>query len=353
MESSIVFLTQNLGDNQKFEESYLDNFISFFIKNYKVKENIKVLNSDGLNLDSFGENTFFIMEEEVFLASSDFEKEVFLDKSIILCENLSLLDVSVYNCVNKYQNVRKICEYILNFVMEKTQGELVKGLSKRAKIYVFYSPVTLSGTSVLAESFTYIKSSMGKKVLHLSLDAFHKIRFAGESIYSSSNYFSDEGKKMNLLNLEKMLTKYNNISYLKAFDYALDMSCLDEGDFAGFIDYVSNCGGYDYICIDLGSGYFSYLNALIDILDFWIMPLGDFAFKRKYSVFNDEILRMFEGRYDDKIIRVSNTLRGEGNELKCDFKLPYDSYLRDREILDDDFLNTRFANTLRRVVGER
>ncbi len=352
MESSIIFLTQNLGENEKFKESYLDKFISFFISNYKIKENIKVISIENFGLEDISENTFFVMEEEVFENSSDSLKEKFLGKSIILCEALSKVDVSVYNCVYKYQNVRCICKYILDFVLKKTEGELIKSLSDKAKIFVFYSPVGLSGNSVLTESFAYIKSAMEKKVLHISLDSFHKIRFDGDSVYSASDYFSDDGK-YSLLRLEKMLSEYKNIHYLKAFDYDLDMSCIDEIAFKDFVTYIADQGGYDYICIDLGSGQFSYLNTLIESVDYWMMPLGDFAFKRKYEAFNQQIQRMFEGKYDHKIIRVSNTLRGEGNELDCDFKLPYDSYLRDKEILEDSFLNTRFANTFRRAIDER
>ncbi len=352
MENSIVFITQNLGDYESFEGSYLDKFISFLIKNYDLKENVKIFSRDKLSLETFGDNIFFVIEEEMLATLSDVEKGRISVKSIILCEAISKLDLSEYNCVNKYQNARKICEYILNFILEKSEGEIIKVLSDRAEVFAFYSPVGLSGNSTLAETFSYIKSSENKNILHISLDSFHEIRFDGDSVYSASDYFSEDGK-YSLIRLEKLLTKYNNICYLKNFDYDLDKSCLDEKSFADFIDYVADNGGYDYICIDLNSGQFSYLNSLIDSSDFWVMPLGDFAFERKYLKFNEEILKIYDGKYDDKIIRVSNTLRGEGSELECDFKLPYEPYLRNKERLDDDFLSTRFANNFRRAINER
>ncbi len=333
---------------------YIKGLSLFFLKNYSTDyeviflENLDSLIRDGM---SFYENTFYVLEEDFYKDSESF---ISRDSSriIILTDKITSENTSENLCIFKYQNLLNICDKIVDFIDENMQGELVCKVSDRAKLYVFYSPVSSSGNSLISEVFAFLKAGLGRRVLYISLDSFAGIRFAGNSKFTASDFFSSIDSKLGILAvLKKTCASYRGVDYLLPFDYELDKSCLSLELFKDVINYIVEKSDYDYVCLDLNRAYFSYAYGLADICERMVISIGNQEGNEdKYLKFNEEVKRIYKGEYDEKTISIFNKLTRSKLLIDCMYSIGYDEKIFSMSVLDDAVLGTAFVRDIRGII---
>ncbi len=339
---------------------YTKRLSLFFLENYKLdyevfffSEQADLLGMD-LEMDSgFGENIFYVLEESFFDGLPDEFRDKNKDNSVILTGAITSKDTGNFLCIFKYQNVFNICDKIVDFIDEHSHGELVNKISARAKLYIFYSPVSYSGNSLLSECFALLKSGLDRRVLYISLDSFTKVRFRGASKFTSSDFFSAIKSGDGILaSLKKMRASHGELDYLLPFNYELDKSCLDLAGFVHIISYIVEQGEYDYVCLDLSKEYFAYAYGLADICERLVITVGNQEDSGdKYLKFKDELARIYKGVYDEKSISILNKLTRSRQVIDCDYTIGYDEKVSGAKVLDETVMGSIFVRDIRGILG--
>ncbi len=304
---------------------------------------------------AFDLNTFLVLDENFYEALPEDFKVNTLASIIFLTENITARDINESLCIFKYQNIRDIFHKINDFILSSSSGELVNKLGKKADLYLFYSPLALAGTSLMAEMFSFMRAREGKRVLYISFASFSKIRFLGESRFSASDFFVSADKETNILmNLSKMKASYQGVDYLLPFTYELDKSVLDESILEKVISYIREKGEYELICVDLDRAYFSYFHSLIDASTKAVIISNNNTLNAdRYYRFKDEISKVYRGKYDDKIISIFNKNTKDKGIIECNYALNFDESLVGLSYLDDMILGGSFARGIRGIFDER
>lgn len=238
-----------------------------------------------------------------------------------------------FDSVKKYQHVDSITSDIMRYYASKSEKNYVLNCHGGTQVICVYSPSGGSGKSSIAAGCSVLSAGRGRKTFYLNLEDIPTtgLLFQGESNQSFSNViFYLKGNAVNLqLKLEGAgsIDAKTGVRFFKPPENIREMGELTETDISNLLNALRSSAIYDFVFIDMSSGFSGCNTAVLKNTDAILLVLSpDDLSMLKYEQFKAglELLeRKWGTSLKSKSYMIMNRVDGKGADT-CDSINPAD-----------------------------